>query len=91
MIAEWQQLVFSEFLPVLLGPSVMEKHDLNLAAITTNEDPILDSFYDPNLNPQVCTMLRQIAPKQIAPRRIAPSKSPPANRPQQIAPKTGPL
>ncbi len=44
-----QQITYNEFLPMVLGREVMEKHDLMLL-----KHGYLDK-YDPNLNPSVAT------------------------------------
>ena len=30
LIAEWQNIIYSEFLPIILGPTSMSEHNLNL-------------------------------------------------------------
>ncbi len=47
MVAEWQNIVYGEYLPVILGKEAMSRHKVSL--------PRGDSYtnYDPNLNPGI--------------------------------------
>ena len=46
LIAEWQNIIYSEYLPIILGPQLLGNHNLDL-------DYVRGSSYDPTTNPGI--------------------------------------
>ena len=46
LIAEWQHVIYGEYLPVILGPQTMARYNLNV-------EPATHSVYDPLADPSI--------------------------------------
>ena len=71
--AELQNIVYSEFLPVVLGRDAVEKYNLTLP------DPAKDTVYDPTIDPTVLNSFATVAFRfghSLIPNQLLPDQDP---------------
>ena len=69
-----QNIVYNEFLPVVLGKPTMEKYELNLS-VDMEEDTVYNTSVDPTIANEFATVAYRFG-HSLIPNLLLPSKSP---------------